>query len=273
MPTPCPNCHCRVCGQARVRGVPYARSGPSLFVHGPDLLVDTPEEARDQLNRSQVSSIAGCIYSHWHPDHVMGRRVWEARNYNRRHLPSQHETTPIYMPAQVSADFRRRLGSWEHFEFLERHGLVRVVELGDGESFSLGDTLISPFRLHEDYVYGFLLKGGNKRVLICADETIGWQPGAEHRGVDLAVLPMGISEFHPLTGERQIPVGHPLLETECTYQETLEILDALEAKRTILTHMEEPDGCSYDDLLELEAELAAGGRGVTFAYDTMIVDV
>jgi phosphoribosyl 1,2-cyclic phosphate phosphodiesterase len=149
---------------------------------------------------------------------------------------------------------------------------VRIVELRDGESFKLGDTAIAPFRLPEDYVYGFLLGDGTKRVLICPDETIGWRPSAEHKGVDLAVLPMGVSEFHPLTGQRQIPKGHHILDTECSYQETLEILDALDAKHAVLTHIEEPDGCSYDDLLQLEAELAGDGRRVSFAYDTMTVD-
>lgn len=273
MPTPRPNCHCRVCEQARERGVPYARTGPSLFVHGPDLLIDTPEEARGQLNRSQVGAIAGCTYSHWHPDHVLGRRVWEARNYDWLHLPPQHDTTPIYLPARVVTDFRRTLGSWEHFGFLEKNGLIRIVELEDGESFNLGDTTVSPFRLHEDYVYGFLLDNGSKRILICPDETIAWRPSARHKGVDLAVLPMGTSEFHPLKGQRQIPRGHPVLKAECSYEETLEIIDALQAKRVILTHIEEPDGCSHDDLLQLEADLEAGGGKVSFAYDTMLIDV
>src|SRR5262249_56693887 len=55
---PRPGCSCRVCVEAREKGVPYARTGPSVFVHGPDVLIDTPEEAKQQLNRSQVTRIA-----------------------------------------------------------------------------------------------------------------------------------------------------------------------------------------------------------------------
>jgi phosphoribosyl 1,2-cyclic phosphate phosphodiesterase len=73
---PRPQCACRVCIEARAKGIPYARSGPSVFVHGPDVLVDTPEEARLQLDRSRVTNIAAALYSHWHPDHTAGRRVW-----------------------------------------------------------------------------------------------------------------------------------------------------------------------------------------------------
>lgn len=78
--TPRPLCSCRVCVEARKLGVPYSRGGPSVFVHGPDVLIDTPEEARDELNRSRVTNVNACLYSHWHPDHVMGRRVFESLN-------------------------------------------------------------------------------------------------------------------------------------------------------------------------------------------------
>ena len=80
------------------QGVPYSRTGPSVFVHGPDVLIDTPEEAKLQLNRSQVGRIAAGLYSHWHPDHTAGRRVWESRNFDFRSWPRRFETTPVYVP-------------------------------------------------------------------------------------------------------------------------------------------------------------------------------
>ena len=255
--------------------MPYSRSGPSLFVHGPDLLIDTPEEIRSQLTRSKVGRVAAGTYSHWHPDHVAGVRVWGIRNCDWVNWPPHHESTPIYIPEQVSVDFRRRLGIWENLTFLQRQGFVDLIELADGEAFQLQTATVKPFRLAEDYVYGFLIQDGGSRVLICPDETLGWRPSDEHRDVDLAVLPMGLSAFHPLTGKRMIPVGHPVLNTECSFEETLEIVSQLRAKRTILAHIEEPDGCSHDDLLELESRLSAEGEGgeISFAYDTLTVEV
>ena len=70
---------CRVCVEARAKGGRYARTGPSTFVHGPNILFDTPEESKLQLERAGIGEIAACFYSHWHPDHTMGRRVWETR--------------------------------------------------------------------------------------------------------------------------------------------------------------------------------------------------
>jgi len=36
-----------------------------------------------------------------------------------KNYPPRHETTPIYIPAKVAADFKRTLGTWEHFKHFE----------------------------------------------------------------------------------------------------------------------------------------------------------
>ena len=132
---PRPGCSCRVCVEARERGRPYERTGPSVFVHGPDVLIDTPEESKLQLNRSSVGRIAAGLYSHWHPDHTAGRRVWESRNFEFRSWPRRFETTPLYVPESVWADFEANYGLADQFRFMERQGTVRVVQVADGEPF------------------------------------------------------------------------------------------------------------------------------------------
>ena len=221
----------------------------------------------------RVTQIDAAIYSHWHPDHVLGRRVWETMNDEWFHWPPQHTVTPIYLPQQVAADFRSRLGSWEQFEYLERFGVVRLVELRDGETIALNGVQITPFRVAQDYVYAFLLDDGARRVLIAPDELFGWQPPAFVRGVDLAALPMGLPELNPLTGERMIPADHPVLQSEATFAQTLEMVRQMQPRQTILTHIEEPAGLSYDDLLRLEGTLQADGAAIRFAYDTLLVEV
>lgn len=269
---PQPGCACRVCVEARERGVPYSRTGPSLFVHGPDLLIDTPEESKYQLNRAGLPQVPACIYSHWHPDHVLGRRVWEM-NKDWLNWPPQSRTSDIYLPQQVAEDFRVHLGSWEQFEYMASRDMVRLIVLEDGESFSLGGVDIRPFRLTADYVYAFLLEEAGLRVLLAPDELVGWTPPEHVRGVDLAVMPMGIPEFHPLTGERVISEQHPVLRTEATLDQTLEMVRALDAARVIMTHIEEPFGLNYDDYERLAVKLRGEGYPVEFAYDTMLVEV
>jgi phosphoribosyl 1,2-cyclic phosphate phosphodiesterase len=269
--TPRPHCTCNVCVQAREKGIPYARTGPSVFVHGPDVLIDTPEESKQQLDRSRITRIVGALYSHWHPDHTAGRRVWETRNYDFRGWPREAkdvECTPVYLPPQVAADFRDRLGLWDHFEFLEqRQGTVAVRELADGEAIELDGTRITPVRLAEDYVYAFLFEGDGARLLVAMDELNGWTP-PDLGPLDLAYLPLGLHEHHPFTGERLIHEEHFALDVEATYPETLEIVRALGARRTVLGHVEELDRISHDELVRLGAR-----DGWEPAYDTMLIDV
>lgn len=273
MTTPRPGCNCRVCVEARKRGIPYSRSGPSFFLHGLDILIDTPEEIKDQLNRARVANVDACFYSHWHPDHVMGRRVFEALNLDWRAWPPDPQPTDVYLPQQVAIDFRQWLGSWDHLAFLQKQRAVRIIEMGDGDEVQFDDTHIVPFRLAEDYVYAFFVESPKSRVLLVPDETRGWLPPEWVREVDVAILPMGMLEFDPFSGERVIAAEHPILRHEVTFSHTLAIVDTLGAKRTILSHIEESDQLSYDDLLRLEQHLASQGRQIEFAYDGMLIEV
>jgi phosphoribosyl 1,2-cyclic phosphate phosphodiesterase len=275
MPIPRALCECAVCAEARERGIPWARTNPSVFVHGPDVLIDTPGEINVQLNRSTVDRIAACFYSHWHPDHTMGRHVFSLLNADFRALPYRPlRTTPLYLPAQVAADARRFLGIWDHLSYLEeREQVVEIRELADGEVVELDDVGIRPLRLAQDFVYAFLFEGHGKRLLVVMDEIDGWDPPAEARGVDLAVVPKGLAEFHPLTGERHMPAEHPVFAEEATFEDTLEIVGKLGARRVVMTHIEESDSLSHDDLERLSERLRADGLNISFAYDTQIIEV
>lgn len=270
--TPKPGCTCRVCVQAREKGLPYSRTGPSLFVHGPDVLFDTPEEIKVQLNRSCVKEIKACFYSHWHPDHVMGRRVWEM-NMDVYHWPPTHKQTDVYIPQQVAQDFRKMLGTWDHLLYFQKLCLIRLIELSDGDTVTLNGTTIRPFRLAEEYVYAFLLEDDGKRILIVLDEMVGWEPPAEAQGVDLAIIPMGLTEFDYFTGERRLPEDHPVLKVEATFRQTLEIIRKLKASRVVISHIEEMNGLSYDDFQVVEKQLQNEGFNIIFAYDTMLIEV
>lgn len=271
--TPRPGCPCPVCAEARTKGVPYSRSGPSLFVHGPDVLIDTPEEAKFQLDRAGLAYVPACFYSHWHPDHVAGLRVWETMNADWFNWPPAHRRTTIYLPQQVAEDFHHRLGAWDQLMYLQRFGVVEVIVLHDGETVTRNGVTIRPFRVAQDFVYAFLFEENTTRVLIAPDELLGWQPPPDVCGLDLAVLPMGLAEFDPFTGARLIPADHPVLRAEATFEQTLDIVRALDARRVILTHIEEPDGLSHDDLERLAVRLRGEGLPIAFAYDTLAVEV
>ena len=53
----------------------------------------------------------------------------------------------------------------------------------------------------------------------------------------------------------------------------MEVVLALEARRVVMTHIEESDGLTYDDLAEVAARIRERGVDLTFAYDTLSVEV
>ncbi len=71
MVIPKPLCRCTVCEEARVKGLPYARTGPSAYIHDENLLIDTPAEIAHQLNRSRIDHINCLMFTHLDPDHIL----------------------------------------------------------------------------------------------------------------------------------------------------------------------------------------------------------
>ena len=260
-----PRLHARLA----TKGVPYARTGPSVFVHGPDVLIDTPEESKQQLNRSRVTRIAAGLYSHWHPDHTSGRRVWESRNFEFRSWPRRFVTTPLYIPERVWADFEANYGLADQFRFMERQGTVE-------DQPARRERAVRPRRHSRSRRSRSTprtrtrscSRRDGKRVFVAMDETHGWTP-PDLGELDLAVLPVGVFEHHPYTGERMIPEEFckpPVQKTR--YAQALEMARALGARRTVLTHVEEMDRVSHDELLRLGAT-----DGWEPAYDGLLLDV
>mgnify|MGYP001827586988 CR=1 FL=1 len=276
--TPRPGCDCELCRGARAHGIPWARTGPSVFVHGPDVLIDTPEESAMQVDRAGIQHIAAGFYSHWHPDHTAGRRMYETRNWDWRGWPPEHDCTPIYLPPQVAVDFETKLGLAENFAYLQDVGLVEMRPFD--APIELGGWRISAFPVAEDYVYAFLFEemgrkqGHERRVLIAMDELFGWTPPEFLNGVDLAIMPCGVFEFDPLSGERLIPAEHKVLQFEATYRQTIEMVEVMQPKQTVFLHIEEPDRVTPDEYGQIAEKLhVQRGWDVTFAYDTYVVDL
>lgn len=269
LPTPALNSHHPFAQQARQKGVPYTRFGPSLFIHDCELLIDTPEEIRLQLERAGIYRVPHCLYSHWHPDHTRGMRVFESLNWTTWQYPRENQITDIYLPEQAGIDMRGIGGMADALDWMSKVKIIRVHDLKDGDHLMLGDFKITPFRVAEDYVYAFLFEGQGKRVLIAPDELFGWSPPEFVQGVDLAILPMGICEFNPFTGERFLPTEHPVLRSEATFRQTLAMLETLNAQQVIMTHIEDCPLYGYDELLQLEKTL----KNIRFAYDTLIVEI
>lgn len=274
--TPRPFCGCRVCQKARTKGLPYSRWGPSYFVHGAKLLVDTPEEIGMMLNRSNIMEVEATVFSHWHPDHTAGLRVFEAHQAFWE-WPRQNPTTTVYLPAQVAQDFEEWLDLHYRLAYLEDHvQVLRQIRLIEGQSFSINGLTVTPIKMAVGFVYAFLLSKGAINVLLIPDELFGWSPPPDLPPIDLLIMPTSLFEFNPFTGERIIPETHPVLEVESTFEHSLEFIRQLKPKRSILSHIEEPFNFDYDEYVRLSQKLATEQPAlgpVSFAYDMQVVTV
>lgn len=269
--TPRPLCTCRICREARQKGPPYSRWGPALFVEGPDILFDTPEEISLELARADIRRVGAVIYSHWHPDHSLGMRVFEQMNVNWRAARSNRamRTTPVYLPERVRRNFEA-CGLMRFLSYYESMGLARLHILGDESTVEIGSVEVRVFPLAAPALCGYELSERGKRLVLAIDDTKSWMPGPELAGADLAVIECGWFEFD--TGGNRIM--HPdaaAREQEAPVEETLEKVRALGAKRAILTHIENAGARSYDDYLALENEHKK--LRITFAYDGLVTGV
>ncbi|HSH01884.1 MAG TPA: MBL fold metallo-hydrolase [Anaerolineae bacterium] len=269
---PKPLCNCSLCTQARQQGHPYTRTGPSYFIHGPNILIDTPEEIKTQLNRAAITHINAAFYTHWHPDHTMGRRVWEM-NLDPKGWPMKKTCTDIYIPTPVADDFRRFLGIWDHLAYLQQQELVHLHELATNDPLTIANVTVTPIPLAETNVFGYLFEENGRSLLLIADEHKDWSPPANLPPIDLFIIPMGVAEFNPFTNQRRIPTNHPILQREPTLRQTKALIAQLNPRQTIISHIEEPEQLSPDDLNTIADQWQADGLNVRFATDHMKISL
>jgi len=269
-------CSCRVCTQARANPrPPYVRNGPSLYIHDLELLIDTPEEIRVQLNRSGIMSVKTVLYTHWHPDHTAGIRLFES-NYSVASLLDPDvppRSTRVVLPDRVERTFARYHALGEKLAYMEQFGLVQVTAVQEDTGFRLDGWEITPVSLAEDIAVGYLFDGA-KRVFVCMDEAHAFEP-ADMNPLDLAILQCGFFLRHPLTDEPLIAPDHPVIHREATFEDTLQLARKLDAQRVVFLHLNHGLGLTPEEFDEIARRLAEDPSlpPVTFAYDTMKIQI
>ena len=205
---PRPGCSCRVCVEAREKGVPYARTGPSVFVHGPDVLIDTPEEAKQQLNRSQVDA-----------DRRRPLLPLAPRPHRRAAASGSRATSTS---ARGRAGSRRRRstspsasGTTSRQQLRPRRPVPLHGAPGDGEGRAVAENEPFDARRHDGHADPARrrerprLPVRGRRASACSSRwtrrTAGRPP--DLGPLDLAVLPVGVFEHHPLHGRADDPGG------------------------------------------------------------------
>lgn len=271
MVIPKPLCRCRICREAREKGGPYQRTGPSIFIHDENILVDTPAEIALQLNRSGIEQIDHLLFTHLDPDHVEGFRVVEQitldfrtwRAYEGHHLK-------LVLPEELSVrlkDIRSCYGPV--IDFYQARGFVDCFSFR--ENTELGRIRATALPVDRGtqtaFVYAFE-NNGRKVVYAPCDIKPFPENRREIREPDLLIIQPGIFEAGLRHGF-EYPAGHISRTTLYTFEDTLELAKRIGARKVLFTHLEEYWNRSFDDYRKIEKQF----DNLQFAYDGLRVNV
>lgn len=263
IPKPC--CNCRICEEARKKGIPYERTGPSAFIHDERLLIDTPAEIASQLNRCGIKRVDNLIFSHLDPDHVEGFRIVEQITLDFRTWKAYpKKTIRLFLPEylcdrlkKIQSVYGPLIDYYKAQEFVELVSFKSGIKVGGIDITAIGVDRGSQIA----FIYVFE-KRGMRMVYAPCDIKPFPENRPEIADADLLVIQPGIFE----TGLKHgfvYPRQHISRNTLYTFKETLELSSRIGAKRVLFVHLEEYWNRSHDQYVEI----AEHNDRIGFAYD------
>jgi phosphoribosyl 1,2-cyclic phosphate phosphodiesterase len=271
--TPWPTCTCSVCTKARLEGGKDVRYGNHLYLPGIGLLTDASEHVFTQLNRFSITDVRRLVISHWHPDHTAGLRIIQALSGTFLNPDAEH--LDLYLTRAVYKDITKKISpALDHY--LE-HSNTTVHLIEDGVPIVIDDWTMTPITAPQHHegphtITSFLFEHDTKRFFFAPDETKYLDLSRpELHDLDLLIKECGYFT-HSIDGERIVPEQFKIdVPEEITFDETIAQLETINAKRVILTEIEESFARTHEDYEALAAEYPQ--LNLEFAYDGMEVDL
>jgi phosphoribosyl 1,2-cyclic phosphate phosphodiesterase len=271
MVIPKPLCRCPICCEARQKGVPYARTGPSAFIHDENLLIDTPAEIAWQLNQSDIESVNYLMLTHLDPDHIEGFRVveqiaidfrtWQAYPGKKIHL-----VLPKLLLERLKK-VKTVYGS--PIDFYEKSGFITCMPFDDHTR--IGEVYITALPVDRgdqvSYVYVFE-KQGIKMVYAPCDIKPFPVDVKEIQHADVLFIQPGLFESG-LKHDFVYPQDHVSRTTLYTLEKTIALSQQIKAKQVVFIHLEEYWNRSFSDYNSLQLQ----HDNIQFAYDGMCINI
>lgn len=268
---PKPLCQCRICREAREKGVPYARTGPAIFIHDEGLLIDTPAEIGRQLNENRIDQLKYVLFTHLDPDHVEGIRVVEQIALDFRDWRAyEKKQMALLLPEPLDRDIYRLQSFYGSLlSFYREQGYVKSIPFHDRIDVGEIKILGIPVDRGQQTVFIYVIRQGNLKVVYAPCDIRPFpEDRPEVRGADLLIIQPGIFETglkHGFT----YPAEHISRTTLYTFEETLALARRIEAEKILFVHLEEYWNRSYDDYVAIEK----AHTGIRFAYDGMRINL
>jgi phosphoribosyl 1,2-cyclic phosphate phosphodiesterase len=272
---PRPFCNCKNCEKARREGVPFARTGPAMFISGEEnILFDTPEEIRLQIERERISDVEYAFYTHWHQDHTQGMRIFEHMNFSYPEEPKK-EPIKVYIPENSYAEFKKNCPL---LSFYEEKKYIKIKKIKDRKGIQIAEIKITPldFKRMDRVRYGYLIEKKGKRVLYAPCSTFGLHLDEYYENLDLLIMEIG---WFGKTKEmrKKLPKEHAWHD-HISFEENLKVVKKIKPKRTILTHIDGTRHLKVDNDYSFTVEQTKKyseklNSKIDIAYDGMEIEV
>lgn len=262
LPIPRATCSCRICLQARKKGLPYQRRGPSFYIKEISAVFDTPEDINESLNIHKVGRVENIFYTHWHPDHTLGYRVIEslcdADFYRKAHL----KPINVYVPVYDFDNFKKIIpGLW----FLEKMNYIKIIPLTE-KGVKIKNIQIRPLRLLNSSFSSYVLTQKKVKFVLCPDHSILLPINNDTKGADLLIMNLGFL-VNDVRGAKQMPRKHRIRNNTGFEKDNLRLIRLLKPKRVNFVHIEEKFNRSPEELKQLERKYS--DLNISFSSDGM----
>ncbi|HEY63341.1 MAG TPA: hypothetical protein G4O02_02100 [Caldilineae bacterium] len=240
---PAINCQCEHCRRARKEGPPLTRERNAILFELPgyNLLVDTPPDVRDMINRYEVSRLEGIWITHAAYEHVGGIKEFEYWQ-DRLDLLAEERLFKIVKREHWTARLER---------------VMFHIPYYPGAALYFGEFSILPFAVRRNVpIFGFSLKEGDRRVVYTSDTPARLTNYARclMRYADLLIV--------------NTPVFQPPKEDHITVVEAIALKEEVQAGELILTYINHRNK-PHDELQAYVQNF----DGVRVAYDGMTVEI
>ncbi len=272
MPIPKPLCQCRICKEARMKGRPFSRRGPSIFLHDLNMLIDTPPQIFDMINSADLKRIDYLLYTHLDSDHFDGHSVMLTFYFDGlKYAYAPSRALVLIVPPELDGkliniwtQYGRLLDFYLNFNILEKKIIQQKLTLHAitiVPIFVMGNTATSFIYLFSDHE--------EKKLLYAPCDTKPFPLDSEYvYDVDVFITQPGYFEFGLRDGF-EYPEDDQTRKDLYSFDETLGISRRIRAKQVIFTHIEEYWNRSYSDYVDMEKRL----DNVKFAYDGMEIEI
>lgn len=263
IPKPC--CNCELCVKSREKGISEYQTGPSMFVYDDNILFDTPEEVRFQLNRERIKKVENIILTHWHPDHTQGIRVVEQINFN--HIKEEAEPNPINLYiAEKQLEMFKKFGCGNMLSYYESKGVIKIIYLKHKQPIKFENVIVTPYFIPKTEGYYFLVEDNKscKKIVYAPCEYQDLIVYDELKGIDVFIA-------HCLYFEnKKIGSGVNYSDTEDSFEKMLKDSEKMNAKKVLITHIEEAFQLTIEQL-NMEAKKYYKDYNIEFAKDGHII--